>query len=211
MTRTTQQIREAWSPACSSKLSSLVDAYAALDGVFKRHGYRPRRGVTGAYNCRRITGGSGYSLHAYGPGSVFTFWTAVAVTTAVAVDVNWDKNPYGPRLVTDMPRAMIDDVYKIKTIDGLQVWRWGGYYSNNKDAMHFEVVVSPAELARGIDGTGEDEMTPDQSRQLEQCYEALFTKRGGKVYEHLNVLDKMLQAIGQKLGVSFNPDGSAQA
>src|SRR5690606_38365880 len=31
------------------------------------------------------------------------------------------------------------------------VWRWGGRYRVNKDAMHFEVVASPAELAAGID------------------------------------------------------------
>lgn len=101
-------------------------------------------------NCRRITGGSGYSLHAFDPGERFVFWTGVTVTMAVATDVNSLSNPYGRRLVTDMPKPMIDAILAIRTIGGLQVWRWGGYYSNNKDAMHFELIVSPAELARGI-------------------------------------------------------------
>jgi hypothetical protein len=30
------------------------------------------------------------------------------------------------------------------------VFRWGGSYSKNKDAMHFEVVCSPANLATGV-------------------------------------------------------------
>lgn len=128
-------------------------AYAALDAVLRKHNYRPRANVTGAYNCRRITNGSGYSLHAYGPGSRYRFWTGVTVDTAVAVDINWDRNPYGPRLVTDMPRAMIDDIYRIRTRNGQQVWAWGGYYSGSKDAMHFEIVCSKASLATGIAGT----------------------------------------------------------
>lgn len=148
---TTQQMRQAWSPACSAKSSVFLQAYRALDACLQAHNYRPRSGVTGAYNCRRITGGSGYSLHAYGPGARFIFWTGVAVTAALAVDINWDRNPYGKRLVTDMPRPMIDAVLRVRTVDGVQVFRWGGYYSGNKDAMHFEIVATPAQLARGID------------------------------------------------------------
>jgi hypothetical protein len=158
MSRTTAQLRRLWAPACAGKEDVFLHAYVALDEVMHKHGYRPRAGVTGAYNCRKITGGSGYSLHAYGPGSRFVFWTKVAVTTAVAVDVNWDRNPYGPHLVTDMPRAMVDEVCAIETVDGVIVWRWGGYYETNKDAMHFEIVASPAELKRGIAGASQEEV-----------------------------------------------------
>jgi hypothetical protein len=31
------------------------------------------------------------------------------------------------------------------------VWRWGGDYAGNKDAMHFEIVCSPADLEAGVD------------------------------------------------------------
>jgi hypothetical protein len=129
-------------------------AYQALDDVMKAWQYRPRAGVTGAASCRPITGGTGYSLHAYFDGERFAFWSGATVTMAVAVDVNWDRNPYGPRLVTDMPRGMIDAILAIRTHDGLQVWGWGGLYAGNKDAMHFELHVTPAQLARGIQPTG---------------------------------------------------------
>ena len=149
----TSTLRNLYGPPCSSKGGRYGAAYTALDTVMHRHNYRPRPGVTGAYNCRKITGGSGYSLHAYGVGFVFTFWSGVRIATSLAVDINWDTNPYGPRLVTDMPRAMIDDICRIRTKSGAQVWRWGGYYRGNKDAMHFEIVCHPADLGTGINPT----------------------------------------------------------
>jgi len=153
MALSTSQLRNAWAPACKPKGRVLIDAFAALDAVLKRHGYAPRRGDTGAYNCRKITGGSGYSLHAYGPGDRFTFWNGVAISTALAVDINWQSNPYGKRLVTDMPAGMVAEIKAIRTGNGKQVWRWGGDYSGNKDAMHFEIVCTPADLATGVKGT----------------------------------------------------------
>jgi hypothetical protein len=96
-----------------------------------------RQGDTGAYNCRVITGGRGHSLHAFG----------------IAVDVNWNTNPYRADnvLVTDMPRVMVDNVLRIRTMNGARVFRWGGDYTTSKDAMHFEIVCTPDELATGID------------------------------------------------------------
>jgi hypothetical protein len=49
-----------------------------------------------------------------------------------------------------MPRAMVNAVLAVRTNQGLPVWRWGGNYTGNKDAMHYELVCSPAELAAGI-------------------------------------------------------------
>lgn len=148
---TTTQIRAWWGPACEARADvSLLDAYRALDAKLRKWNYRPRAKVTGAFNCRPITGGTGYSLHAFDPGEPFTFWTGVTVTTAVAVDINWDVNPYGSTLVTDMPREMVDDILSIRTNNGKQVWRWGGDYSGNKDAMHFEVCCSPTDINTGI-------------------------------------------------------------
>lgn len=73
------------------------------------------------------------------------------IAIAIAVDINWQSNPYGSRLVTDMPRNMIEDILAIRTRNGKQVWGWGGNYRRNKDAMHLELVCSPADLATGID------------------------------------------------------------
>jgi hypothetical protein len=154
MAMTTSQLRAAWGPACAGTKVSLAEAYRHLDICFQRWSYRIRPGVTGAYNCRRITGGTGYSLHAFGPGGIFTFWTGVRVTMALAVDCNWDRNPYSPRLITDMPLGMINDIVGLRTNNGQQVWGWGGHYGKNKDSMHMEVVCSPASLATGIAGGG---------------------------------------------------------
>ena len=156
--RTTQQMRDAWAPACGRKIirrpllpgvwvevaAEAGEAVAALGCVIQWSGYHVRGGgETGAYNCRKITGGSGHSLHAYG----------------IAVDVNAETNPYRTdRLVTDMPPSLISAVCRIRTKGGAQVWRWGGDFDGDPeradsvyDAMHFEIQAFPAELARRID------------------------------------------------------------
>lgn len=148
MAATTSQLRSLFAPACSNDRTVLtlhgagrisvrnvtVDAFRALNACLVKHKYSTRRADTGAYNCRKITGGTGYSLHAYG----------------IAADLNWNTNPYGRKLVTDMPSAMVRDIKAIRTRNGKQVFRWGGDYSTNKDAMHYEVVCSPADLRTGI-------------------------------------------------------------
>lgn len=149
--RTTAQLRQVWAPPCTAptvvrdlvpgiRISidpRSVEAFSALGCVLQAHGYQVRRDDTGAYDCRAITGGSGHSLHAYG----------------IATDINWNSNPYRAdnRLVTDMSPAMIEGVRRIRTRGHHPVFRWGGDYRTVKDAMHFEVVASPDELATGID------------------------------------------------------------
>ncbi len=146
----TTQLRAAWGPPCSTRATTvrfftgvpvtveprIVEAFAAFDQILRRHGYRPRGGVTGAYVCRAITGASGYSLHAY----------------KIAIDINWDTNPYSAanRLITDMPRAMVNEIVALRTRNGAPVWGWGGFYRTIKDTMHFEIVCTPADLATGI-------------------------------------------------------------
>ena len=143
----TSEMRAAWAPACDSggmETISFGDAGArvtvdrltvpiwrAVEAIFAKYRYTIRRSDTGAYNCRQITGGSGYSLHAYG----------------IAVDVNWQSNPYGPNLVTNMPAGAIREIEALN-VNGQPVVRWGGRYSGNKDAMHFEVIVPPAVAIR---------------------------------------------------------------
>ena len=140
---------ESWGPACdTTRLAAFefwtgvkaqvdarsIPAWQALDRILHAHNYQPRPGVTGGYSCRHVTGGHKPSLHAVG----------------IAVDINWDRNPYGRRLVTDMPERMIRHVELITTTAGVPVFRWGGRYKRNKDAMHFEVVVTPDQLNDGV-------------------------------------------------------------
>jgi hypothetical protein len=117
------------------------DSFTLLGAKFLKHRYVINS--AGGYNCRAITGGRSYSSHAWG----------------ISVDVNEGRNPYRrDRPVTDMPQAMIGDIYTIRTAFGVQVFRWGGDWdgrpevpNSNYDAMHFEIIATPEELAAGFD------------------------------------------------------------
>ncbi|TBA72903.1 M15 family metallopeptidase [Rhizobium ruizarguesonis] len=175
MGKTTAQLRELWSQfQCDEHKMVVIPfgpdrirvappttaAWDALSAVLEAHQYRIRTDDTDSYNCREITGGTGPSLHSFG----------------IALDVNWKTNPYmktpDKRQVrfsdkptqelraldvkahiadTDMTVEMIDDVLAIKTKNGVQVFNWGGHYNTAKDCMHFELDLSPEELAAGID------------------------------------------------------------
>lgn len=148
--RSTSRLRRLWRPACGGDMVTItisggarlhvrrvtVPVWRAIESVMDAHGYTVDPTQTGSYNCRKITGGSGYSLHAYG----------------TATDYNWRDNPYRSDgvLVTDMPPAMVADIKAIRTPSGKRVVRWGGDYSSVKDPMHFEVVASPRELRDGV-------------------------------------------------------------
>lgn len=150
---TTAQLRKAWPHACGVPLTGtdlvqgvriqchqqITTAVRALGLVMQAFQYHVRKGDTGAYNCRAITNGSGSSLHSHG----------------IAIDVNWNTNPFRKdnKLVTDMPRAMVNAILAIRTSNGKEVWGWGGNYRSIKDAMHYEIVCTPADLATGIDWT----------------------------------------------------------
>ena len=137
-----------------------AEAWRALAQVFEVHGYAIRTSDTDSYNCRTITGGFGKSLHSYG----------------IALDINWKTNPFidhpGARDVrysngatqaereqdvkraladTDMTEAMIKDVLRIRTNGGLRIFEWGGHWQWVKDAMHFEIDLSPEQLEPGVD------------------------------------------------------------
>jgi hypothetical protein len=139
-----------------------AQAFGALASVLLHHRYDIRTEDTDSYNCRQITNGTGRSLHSYG----------------IALDVNWTTNPFidhgDSRLVrfsdketqaqraldvrfgradTDMTPEMIADVERIGTVGGVQVFEWGGRWRTRKDCMHFEIDVSPDELAAGIDAS----------------------------------------------------------
>lgn len=147
----TATLRRSWAPACNVPLQRVdivqgvqvrcharaATAVRALGRVLEAHAYAVRQRDTSAYACRAITGGSGPSLHAFG----------------IAIDVNWNTNPYRADnvLVTDMPRAMVEDILRIRTKNGEQVWRWGGEFTSIKDSMHYEIACAPADLATGID------------------------------------------------------------
>jgi peptidoglycan hydrolase-like protein with peptidoglycan-binding domain len=120
-----------------------VSAFRALGRVLRRWNYHVRSDVTGCYNCRAITGGTSSSAHAYG----------------LAIDINWDTNPYRlDQVITDFSAGMISDIQSIVTNDGVAAFRWGGDWDgrpdtkqSNYDAMHVEVIATRAELRAGFD------------------------------------------------------------
>jgi peptidoglycan hydrolase-like protein with peptidoglycan-binding domain len=175
MSESTKQQRENWKKfECNRDAMQVIDfgpdrirvapgtadAFHALAAVLLSHGYDIRVDDTDSYNCRPIKGGTGHSLHSYG----------------IAVDINWNTNPFkmtpDNREVrfsdkptqqerahdvklgladTDMTPEMIDDVHAIMTNNHKTVFEWGGNWHDRKDAMHFELDVSPADLETGID------------------------------------------------------------
>jgi hypothetical protein len=131
--RTAQQ--KGWGAPCSaaratvrlSAASVTVDArIAELVGLIMRaceaRGYLFRAADTGAYNCRYISGTTVWSNHAW----------------AIAVDVNWQSNPYTTRVgATDIP----DWMHNLWNRYG---FAWGGDYTGGRmDYMHFEFMGTP--------------------------------------------------------------------
>ena len=197
MSHSTSELRQLWAPPCQSAKTTVdlygegrvtvdnrtLEAVGALNAVLAKWNYWTRKEDTGAYACRMITGGTNYSLHAYG----------------IALDINWQSNPYGPTLITDMPQGMVDEIKAIRTNDGDVVWRWGGDYSGNKDAMHYEVVASPAELTAGIAGAG-----GTQPPEGEFVVDAEAAKRFDK-------LEQQIASVGTALNKHIEQEDATQS
>ena len=95
---------------------------------------------TSAFNCRAVTGGTGWSEHAYGR----------------AIDVNPFVNPYvkGSTVLppeaapyTDRTRTdagMIHAGDAVVDAFAARGWSWGGYWSSLKDYQHFSTTGSRA-------------------------------------------------------------------
>ncbi len=88
---------------------------------------------TSAFNCRRVTGGSGWSEHAYG----------------TAIDINPIQNPYVTSSGTVLPEAgrpwadrslrvpgMIHRNGVVRSSFAAIGWEWGGDWTNPKDYQH---------------------------------------------------------------------------
>lgn len=120
----------------------------------ERRGYLLKSGQCGGYNCRAIAGTSSPSNHSW----------------ALAIDLNWQTNPYAQPLRTDFPEWLP------------QLWNrygfaWGGDYNDRgrtgkADAMHLEFMGSPADadamtaLALRELAAQEDDMSQAQYEQL---------------------------------------------
>ncbi len=92
-------------------------------------GYRvsgaPPLSSSGGYNKRFIAGTTTWSNHSWG----------------LAVDINAATNPYSYTLKSDFVPA------KVKPLADFLGLRWGYYYKNKKDPMHFEFLGSRSDAA----------------------------------------------------------------
>jgi hypothetical protein len=200
---TTTQLRAAWSPPCAAVQGVKVELYGgavitidkrivpavlAMNAVFAKWNYKCTPPDTGAFVCRRITGGTGYSLHAY----------------LIAIDINWQTNPYTKgALITDMPRGMVTEITNLRTNNGAPVWGWGGNYRSVKDAMHYEIVCTPADLATGIKDAAPAPLTADQKALVFISAKAHAAKlpelgRGHVKRPHRRSVAKLQQLLGMR-------------
>ncbi|MDQ1620575.1 MAG: hypothetical protein QOE19_3144 [Actinomycetota bacterium] len=114
-----------WDLGFPIKRMRLVDDYRGSDEASMR------ANNTSAFNCRAVTGGSGWSQHSYGR----------------AVDINPVQNPYVVRGTVDPPagaryvarsplrRGMLTPAAR-RAFTSLG-WGWGGSWRSLKDYMHF--------------------------------------------------------------------------
>lgn len=142
--------------------SATVPAWEAFAAVMASTGYYFREIAGGTYNCRKIAGSSKWSLHAYG----------------VALDLNPNQNPYGSPLRHDYPAAFLNGIAGIKTTGGLTVFTWGGTW-NTPDAMHWQINVPPAAIAKGIVWQGTPATGKEYTMQITRTTIRLGTEDAG--------------------------------
>lgn len=128
-------------PSCSGAAGNLAVVTFARSGVrvsvhkriarlvqiladeTERRGYLAKLGQTGAYNCRPIAGTHTPSNHSWG----------------LAIDWNWQSNPYTASMVHTNPQWMYDLWARYGFANG-------GMYSPKHDWMHFEAMGSVAQM-----------------------------------------------------------------
>jgi len=140
------QVQEGLLIVASTHAEAILQAFAAMhDAGFPIRQMRPAHEFggsddasmaadnTSAFNCRAVTGGSGFSQHSYGH----------------AIDINTIENPYvrGSKVLPPEGSAYTDraDVRPgMITADGPVVaafraagWKWGGHWRSLKDYQHF--------------------------------------------------------------------------
>lgn len=196
---TSRMVRVPFPRSATRSINLLVEQHTAkawvlFAAIMGKHRYYFRESAGGTYNCRKIAGSSNYSLHSYG----------------LALDLNPSRNPFQSTLKTDMPRAFRDDLKRIKTGNGKRVFEWGGDWSGRKDAMHWEVDVSHADLRTGVSHPDLDGPGPDPDPSTEEDDAMLPLKKGDGMGDraHKNHDVRVLQYLLNKHhGAGLTVDG----
>lgn len=105
----------------------ILELVDVLCQATEQRGYKIRKDWSWGFACRSIRGSDQPSNHSWG----------------LAPDINAPNNPMGSTLRTDMPAWMP------------RMWeacgfRWGGRYKTRPDAMHYEYMGRPSDVARHL-------------------------------------------------------------
>ncbi len=219
----TQALRDAWASYAGRKdlmvradvlghrpqvNPRIVDAAMALGQALSATGYLADR--VGGFVDRSIKGSTRRSLHAYG----------------IAIDIDAAHNPHrhgqaGParwssaatqldrraevaagRADTSFTPEQIEAVRAIRTVDGLAIFFWGGGWRRSPDAMHFQIDVTPDELARGLappSRTVEEQGFEEQEQEFEEGFTPDGEREGFLPFE-------IIKSIFRKPTVGFEFD-----
>lgn len=90
--------------------------------------------------------------------------------SGTAVDANAPRHPNGKR-GTFTPTQVLEILKILSELNG--VVRWGGRFTGTPDEMHFEIVGSPAEVKAAADALRGIELTPEESKKLDDVWQAL--------------------------------------
>lgn len=180
----------------------------------------PKTGSYGIYNCRPSRTGGSYSLHAEGR----------AWDCAIPLGETPLGNHLALLLVKHATKLGVQRVIwgfgygtAAKEWDSRVGERYWEPYSGpaHDDHLHIELcwaasageaVLTKSYVIKVLSGQGEeDELTPEEKKRLEAVEKAVYVTRGGKRYEHINIVEAMLKGIGDKLGLKFNDDGTIRA
>lgn len=189
-----------WYPGHKTRVLAVhASLWRALGAVMVHHQYRVPTSYTGSYSCRPITGRKkGWSGHAWPVALDVNAATNPYIRTRTGRPIRWGKE-------TDMPAHMIADIESI-TAGGVRAFGWGGRWRTIKDAMHFQIRVTPAEIAAGIKAPYPYDVTapavPAAGEEDEMALKA--GDKGEAVRRH----QAALQAWSAKLLPDHGPDGS---
>jgi D-alanyl-D-alanine carboxypeptidase len=126
-----------------------------------------------SYNCRKISGSTSWSNHAWG----------------LAVDLNSLTNPMRSPLTTDMPQWVRDEAYLL----GKYGLRWGGEYSGTPDPMHYEFMLTPAEADRIARELREGDDLPMDQGSFNQLMDGYLNPKDNGFRDGLNRLSQLTQ------------------
>jgi hypothetical protein len=184
--------------------SAAVVPFQVFEHIRAKHNYVPTGTDTGFYDCRHMQHNPALpmSYHSWG----------------MALDINWLQNPAGNKLVTDIPKAMRDEILALRTVSGARVFRWGGDWDwdgvssdhSYIDAMHWEVVAHPLDLATGIKGYENFNPSTQGDPMLGFTIGPLGAKSvggpvGNPIGDQAQALQEALLLRGEKLP-QFGPD-----